>query len=330
MKGATMSFEDMFADVTFPDAKISVAGDVAVGTGQSGDSPPSNPGQAGIVPSPPAIEGAKPGDTPPPPPKGEEAKPGDSPTPPPYDQDPKWKAARAAEKALNTVLQEHGLLDVEELTEALKSGMTLKQLVGSRDAAKLIADSDELAKLSAKSEHDRRATQFANETPDETIARLTTERDTAISDRDNVKTSVEERQQSERVIREYNADVEKVIGSLETPVSESEGKLLRLMLGVDNPANMISIEDRKAVREMAQAGITNFKGLVQAVKQQAIDEYAAGKSKLVVSTRSQEGAPPTPSVERKPTPSNATPDQVFESGKAELVEILAKGMAAAM
>ena len=325
-----MSFEDMFADVTFPDAKISVAGDVP-GTGQPGDSPPP-PGQAGIVPSPPATDakGAKPGDTPPPPPKGEEAKPGDSPKPPPYDQDPKWKAARAAEKALNTVLQEHGLLDVEELTEALKSGMTLKQLVGSRDAAKLIADSDELAKLSAKSEHDRRATQFANETPDETIARLTTERDTAISDRDNVRTSVEERQQSERVIREYNADVEKVIGSLETPVSESEGKLLRLMLGVDNPANMISIEDRKAVREMAQAGITNFKGLVQAVKQQAIDEYAAGKSKLVVSSRAQEGTPPTPSVERKVTPSNATADQVFAAGKGELVEILVKGMTAAM
>ena len=328
-----MGFDDLFADVSFPDAQISMSGDAAP-TGQSADSPPASGQDGTTLPSTGQPSGATTGDSPTPD-KGVEAKGAEAkkeegtPKPPPYDQDPKWKAARATEKAVQDILAEHSLLDIEELKDALKSGLTLKQVLGSRDAAKLIADSDEFAKITAKTEGEKRSQQAANETPDETIERLTKERDSAISDRDTVKSDVEARQHSEKVVKDYVEDVDRVIGLMEAPLPDAEKSLLRLVLGVDNPSNIIDIEDRKAVREMAQTGVKNFQIAIQAIKQQAIDNYAAGKSKLTVSTRAQEGTPPVNSAERKPTPKEASNDQVFDAGKTELLELLMKGMQAA-
>ena len=321
-----MGFDDLFADISFPDTQISLTGD-AVPAGQQAASPPVA-GQDGVTP--PSIEGAPPGDSPTPA-KGVVAKPLEDGTtkPPPYDQDPKWKAARAAEKAVQDILSEHSLLDIEELKDALKSGLSLKQVLGSRDASKLIQDAEEYAKVTAKTELERRSQQLGNETPDETIARLTQERDSAISDRDTVKSDVEARQHSEKVVKDYVEDVDRVIGLMETPIPDTEKSLLRLVLGVDNPSNIIDIEDRKAVREMAQTGVKTFQSTIQAIKQQAIDDYAAGKGKLVVSSRSQEGAPPSKSAERKSTPSTASTDEVFDAGKNELFELIMKGIQAA-
>ena len=64
--------------------------------------------------------------------------------PAPYDQDPKWLAARAAEKSLNDILLEHDIEDVDALKVMLNNDMKLSEILGDRDAKQLIQDADTL------------------------------------------------------------------------------------------------------------------------------------------------------------------------------------------
>src|SRR3972149_2023725 len=110
-----MGFEDAFADVKFPSVTIDASG--TVHTGQAGDPPPATSDKSGQQSASPTDAGAK--DTGNPQPDIDKGKVDDKSTekPLPYDQDPKWKKARAAEARLETILKEHNFLDVEELVD---------------------------------------------------------------------------------------------------------------------------------------------------------------------------------------------------------------------
>ena len=56
--------------------------------------------------------------------------------PPPYDQDPKWKAARAAQAKFESILEKHGI-DAEDLDALLESGSSVADILGARDAKTL-------------------------------------------------------------------------------------------------------------------------------------------------------------------------------------------------
>lgn len=321
-----MGFEDIFADVKFDDVQISPSGDQG---GNAGDPPPVIDGQSGASQTPPGDQ--DPGQKEPA--KGVEPdKGGDAPKAPekplPYDQDPKWKAARAAEKQLNELLDEHGLLDVEELKDALKSGKSLKEVLGDRDAQKLLEDSKRLAEINKHWDSEKAAKEREGMTPEEYIAKLEQENTNLRTSSDDFRSSVEEREHSKQVIEAYKQNVSRVVDAVEDAVPETERELLNLVLGVDNPANMIDVEDRVAVRKMAKEGVTKFQTLVQKIKQQAIDEYAAGKSKLNIDT--SKGSANVDNVgQPKPIPKDASVDEVFKAAEDEMMEILVKGLNAA-
>jgi exonuclease VII small subunit len=248
--------------------------------------------------------------------------------PAPYDQDPKWKKARAAEAALDAILQEHGLLDIEELKAALASGQSLKQVLGARDAKKLLEDSDYLAKVRSHWDAEKTAKTREGESPDARIERLEKENAELQRAHTEFKSTVQTREHAQKVVQNYGSEVERVIGSLESPVPTTEKELLTLFLGVNNPANMIDIEDQTAVRKMARDGIARFQTLVKNIKQSAIDEYAAGKSKLTVDT-TKTGSVPVQSGARKPLDPKLSVDQAFDRANAEFLEVLQKGLEAA-
>jgi exonuclease VII small subunit len=320
-----MSLEDVFAGISFADAKISTSGAVPTDGGNAGTPPPAQ-GQPGATPTPPAtqdagkspaVQGAQPSD-----------KPGEKPLP--YDQDPKWKKARATEAAVDKLLQEHGILNLEELGQKLADGMSIKKLLGERDAKKLIEDAEYANRVRQNWDEQKRAKQYEGETPEARAERLERENQELRDAHENFKSTVESREHAQKVIQGFNTEVDKVISSVETPLPEHELGLLKLVLGVENPANMIDIEDQMAVRKMAREGITNFQTLVQKIKQSAINDYVAGKSKLAVDT-TQQGAPVSPGqgAQRTPLPKDASVDQVFGQAKNEFLEILLKGAEAA-
>lgn len=314
-----MGFEDIFADVKFDDVQLN--SDANDG-GNDGTPPPSTQGQPGATP-PPTDQQAADSKEPASDGKSDTSKDGDKPLP--YDQDPKWKKARAAEKALSDLLNDHGLLDVEELKEALATGKTLKEVLGDRDAAKLLEDSKKLAEINKHWDAEKAAKERGEMSPDDYIAKLEQENQKLRQSSDEFRTEVEERERSKKLIADFTQDIDRVIDSVEAPFQESERDLLRLYLGVDNPANLIDIENRAEVRKMAKDGVAKFQNLVQAIKQHAIDEYAAGKSKLTVDTT--KGSANTQNVTQpKPIPKDASVDDVFASAQDEMLEIIAKGL----
>jgi hypothetical protein len=249
----------------------------------------------------------------------------------PYDQDPKWKKARAAEARLESILKEHNFLDVEELTDALKNGMTLKQAIGDKDAKKLLEDSEWRQKVETYWDTEKAKQRTSGETPDQTIERLQRENGELRKGWETDKSNFEELRSSERAIKDYEGEATKVmdIMTAETPLADSERSLLSKMLGIDNPAVTVDISDRAAVRRAAQESVTQFQTILKTIKQQAIDEYVAGKSKLAATSQRATATSEVQSVERKPLPKDSTPDQAFSGAKNELYEIIAKGLAAA-
>ena len=318
-----MAFEDLFADVKFDDAQLDLGGD----GGNAGNPPPAkDTGQAGDSPPPPENQDA--GDKDPAtgaePDKTKDGSKDDSKALP-YDKDPKWLKARAAEKALNEMLQEHGLLDVEELKDALKTGKSLKEILGDRDAKKLLEDSKRLAEINEHWDAEKRTKEREGMSNEDYIAKLEQQNLELKRSSEDFRSTVAEREHSKKVIESFTRDIDRVVETAELELSDSERSLLRLYLGVDNPANMIDIEDRTAVRSMAKEGVTKFQTLIQSIKQHAIDEYAAGKSKLNVDTSKGSSNAETV-VQPKPIPKDASVDDVFAAAQDEMLEIISKGL----
>lgn len=320
-----MGIEDVFAGISFADAKLSTGGEAPAPGGNAGNPPPA-PGQAAASPPAPGTT-QEPGKTPD---AANQPNKSESTKPLPFDQDPKWKKARATEAAVEKILQEHGILNVEELATKLSKGISLEKLIGTRDAAKLIEDAEYANRVRQNWDEQKRAKQIEGETPEARIARLERENEELRTGHEQFKASVQDKEHAEQVIKSFSTEIDTVLGSLEEAVPESELGLLKLVLGVDNPSNQIDIEDQTAVRKMAREGVANFRTLVQTIKQKAIDDYVSGKSKLAVDT-SKAGAPASPGqgVERQPLPKDATVDQVFGAAKSEFTEVLLKGLEAA-
>jgi len=334
-----MGFDEIFQGITFQDAKIQVDG-IPQDAGNTGTPAPDkvSQGQPGGTPTATANQTAdnvsdKTGDQSDKGTKLADATKNADGTDKaaPYDQDPKWKKARAAEAALDAILQEHGLLDVEELKAALAKGQSLSQLLGTRDAKKVLEDADYATRVRQTWDKDKVAKAQATETPDEKVARLEKENETLRRSSEEFRTSVESREHAKKVVENFGSEVDRVIAAVtsEAPLPDHEKSLLKLLLGVDNPANMIDIEDQVSVRKMARDGIGRFQTLVQKIKQAAIDEYAAGKSKLTVDTTKGGSANVQTGVERKSKlPENATVDQVFEALNEQYLEVLTQGLKA--
>lgn len=324
-----MGFEDMFQDVKFDDAKISLS-DATPGqdAGNSGTPAPDDKGQSAATP--PATADQKAATSEPDKDQGDQSQKDEgTPKPPPYDQDPKWKKARAAEKALDDLLQEHGLLDVEELKAKLLETAELKKHLGKRDLKKTLDDADYADKVKQNWEKQKREEMLSQETPDKTIERLERENEDLKRSFEEFKTTSMDREHARQVISTFETEVNKVIGTLENPLPDHEREILNLVLGVKNPVNEIDIEDVTAVRKMTREGISRFQTAIQKIKQSAIDEYVAGKSKLAVDT--SKGAPASvgQGVGRQPLKKDATFNDTMDDAKKEYFEVLMQGLKAA-
>jgi hypothetical protein len=320
-----MGFEDVFQGVSFPDATIQVGG-APQDAGNAGTPAPAKvEGQPAASPAVKADQDAsnpeKNGEQP-----NKDGKVEDPNKPLPYDKDPKWLKARAAEKALTDILEKHGLLNAEELAERLEKGESLQKILGTRDAKKVLDDAEYADRVRKNWDKQKLEKQYEGETPDARVERLERENADLRRTHDDYKSTVEEREHAQQVLKSFNTEVNKVLDALETPTPETERELLTLYLGVNNPANDIDIEDQTAVRKMTREGITRFQAAVQKIKQSAIDDYVAGKSKLAVDTSKGAPASVQQGVNKKPLSKDVRVDDAFEASKQELLELLAQGL----
>lgn len=251
--------------------------------------------------------------------KGEEGKDGEKPLP--YDNDPKWKAARAAQKTLDEILERNGLESTEDLQDAieqLKEGESIKDLLGDADVKELLKADKELKDIKAYWAEQDETRRRDEEDPQDTIKRL---EGRVKSLQDNISTKEADRQayeESQKALNNFNSTVESLVDGVEG-LDDTERGLLGVMMGLDNPMDTIDISDTRAVKATAAKGIKAFKDFLANYKQKTIDEYAKGQSDITAIPKG-DGTPGVKSAKKKQLPKNASEEQVFSSAKDEMYE----------
>ncbi|KKN52247.1 hypothetical protein LCGC14_0614670 [marine sediment metagenome] len=241
----------------------------------------------------------------------------------PYDQDPKWLAARAAEKNLTELLAKHGYESAEDLSEALETGQSLKQLLGDKDANELVAESKQLKEIKDYwATQDEQKTR-EGETSEETIDRLEKRNLDLQNSNTQEDLARQEQQDNMRALDNYNSTIVDVVDNVEG-ASDTEKAMMSLLLGVNNPANEVDIEKIGDVKKMASGSVSKFQEFVNNIKQEAIDSYAKGQSKITPMGKSV-GTDVT-SVKTPKTDPNASVEDVFDAGKKELLEMIASNV----
>lgn len=241
--------------------------------------------------------------------------------PAPYDQDPKWLAARAAEKSLQEILSDNDIESVDDLKVMLKNGMTISDVVGDRDAKQLIQDADTLKRYNEHWAEQERLKEEEDLDPDERAEKYKKELDDHKRDQASEKAESERVKTGKAAINDFNSSIESVIEGQSLDGESAE--IAKIFLGVNNPFNEVDIFDKKAVKTMATTGIEKFTKFLAGFKQAAIDEYAAGKSKIIPITPTD--APKVPGVEKKKLPKDASEEQVFAAARDELYEFISGG-----
>lgn len=249
--------------------------------------------------------------------------------PAPYDQDPKWKAARAAEKKMNDILEKHGLSSADDLDDALASGLTISELLGARDANTLVEAIKQLQKdaaylkdVKAYWKEQEELKKREDMTPEQRAEDAEKKLKEFQKDQADKKAKSDEETQLKNAIGEYSTQVEKAVES--AGLSGDEAEMAKLFLGVDNPFNEVDITDRKAVRETTRSLTDKFSKFVASVKQKAIDDYAKGKSDLTPSPAKKDDGTPAPKIDttKKVDTKGLSVDQAFGKSYDTMLEII--------
>lgn len=193
--------------------------------------------------------------------------------------DPKYQAALKAQETLNDLMEEHGFDSMEDLTEELNSGKSLKEILGGRDAAKSMKQVETLESYEEYWAMQEETRKREEETETDTVKRLekrALEAEKALKIRDNELHAAKE---AEIALSAFNSDIKNFLKSEEVP-DEYRGIFAKFM-GVDNPFNEIDITDKAAVRKFAKTMKKELLDHEQAV----IKRYRKGKTDTPVITK---------------------------------------------
>lgn len=194
----------------------------------------------------------------------------------PFDQHPKWKAAREAEKTLNKLLEANGLDDVDDLMELVESGKAVKGKLPDPDQLDdLIAKADKLERYEAYWREQEERQQREYEAPNETIARLEQQLKAQREQDGRKEATRQEQARAAQAISAFEKEVATAVDAIED-IPKEQRSFFKMFLGVDNPAVEIDITDRKAIKKMVQDGIKMKAAYDQAV----IDAYIKGKDSI--------------------------------------------------
>jgi len=245
--------------------------------------------------------------------------------PQPYDQDPKWKAARAAQAKMESILEKHGLDSFEDLDDLIASGSSISEILGARDAKTLTStitqlkkDAEYLKEVKAYWAEQESQKQKDELTPEQRADMSEAKLKAYEKDQADKKAKAAEEQSIKDSLKSYTEQVEKAIES--SGFEGEDAAMAKLFLGVDNPFNEVDINDKKAVKEMAKTNAVKFKTYLDSVRQGAVDEYAKGKSKFVpistVATPAKEAVIP------KELPPGSTIEEGFAQANAIMMEFV--------
>jgi hypothetical protein len=246
--------------------------------GQQGTAQPgSDPGQG----QPPDSPAGTTGETAP------EAETDESGRPLPFNEHPKWKSARQAEKALDGLLKANDLDSIEDLVDLVNSG---KALVGKGiDPEALDGLLDKATEMDAVKEYwasQREAQRREQESPDETAERLAREN----ADLKKKLSGQDAATASKRALDTFEKQSRSFIDEAGKDLDKEEKDALAFLMGLDHPFAEIDITNPIQIKKMGKQVLK----VVEGIEQRAIRKYVDGKKKLPNVGSSTTPAAPAP------------------------------------
>ena len=226
----------------------------------------------------------------------------------PFDQHPKWKAARQAEKKLQELLKANDVDDPDELLELAKSGKTVKgklsdlnQIDDIIEKAKRL-DSYEVVWKQQEEERRRGA-----ETPEQTIARLEKALKNKTAEQLHKESTQKAQAEAQQALKSYDREVQSLVKEMDIP--KEQQSFVNEFFGVGNPFNEIDITDKKAIKRLVADGIKKKEAYDQAI----IQAYINGKN----------GTPKVGST-APAAPSGEKPKVYLKDARKTLLEVLTR------
>ena len=229
----------------------------------------------------------------------------------PFDQDPKWKAARAAEKSLTGLLADKGFDSMDDLVAALDRGSTLEDGLSGRDLNEIIEKATTLEGYETQWAEQERQKLQDTETPEDTIVRLEREKKELENNFNAEKSKVTQAQEAEAAIETFNSEVITLVGKQDLPQEYHE--FANLLLGADNPMLDVDPTNKQAFNQTASSMIDKVKAFEQAV----LKRHKAGKIDPPATPPGEGGEEPAPDNTQKPIKT------IKEAGRIALERLLA-------
>ncbi len=182
----------------------------------------------------------------------------------PWDQQPKWKAARQAEKKLNDLLKANDLDDPDDLLDLVQRGKTVKgKLADLNQIDEIMEKAAKLDKYEAYWRDQEEKKRREAEDPNETIARLEHALRNKYATEHHKEAQRQQTEKAKEAIQSYEREVSGLVKDLDVP-KDQQGFVLEFF-GVGNPANDTDITDRKAIKRLFTEGMKKKEAYDQAV-----------------------------------------------------------------
>ena len=218
---------------------------------------------------------------------------------PPFDQDPRWKSAREAEKNLQSLQTALGVETVEELLELADLGSKLreegvddKKIKGALEAQK---EYDRVKAYWAEQEEKER---LLTETPDEKERRLEAKERKLRDKEQEDERRKKHLEDGEKVAKNYDAEVTRLV-TADASIPENERNFYSFFLGVNNPSSNINISSKEAIKGAYSEAVKVLKDF----KDTILENAAKGKGAI-------------PRVPGSQTPGDLPPPQVKNLAEA--------------
>ena len=191
----------------------------------------------------------------------------------PFNEHPKWKAARQAEKKLGQLLADNELDSIEDLVDLVQSGKAvIGKGVDESQLDDLIAKATKMDQVEEYWAQQREAQKRSEEGPEETAARLERENNELkrrLSGKDEVDAS-------KRALETFEKKSLSFIEDSVKDLDKEDREALKFMMGVNHPFGEIDITNDAQIKKMGKQVLK----VVEGIEQRAIKKYLDGKKAI--------------------------------------------------
>lgn len=173
------------------------------------------------------------------------------------------------------ILDEFGLDSPDDLKGFVGKLSEMRGKIGDNDLDMLLENTKTLNKYQAEWQRQDEEKRREKETPEETIARLSKEKDQAVNHNKTQSDKKKASQAAKVVLEEFESTIDSVIKTAKD-LPESYRPMFRKFMGIGNPINEVDITDKAALRRLTKSSMKEMQNFAQEV----IKDYRAGKIKI--------------------------------------------------